>query len=32
VLDGSAADRIVELAEQLDSLANVREIMDIVRT
>ena len=32
VLHGSAADRIVELVDRLDSLDNVREIMDIVRT
>ena len=32
ILPGSAADRIVELADGLDALENVREIMDIVRT
>jgi aconitate decarboxylase len=32
VLDGSAAHRIVELTERLDTLADLREIMDIART
>ena len=32
VLHGPAADRIVELVDGLDSLENVREIMDLART
>jgi hypothetical protein len=32
VLDGSAANRIVELTEGLDTLADVREMMDIAHT
>jgi aconitate decarboxylase len=32
VLEPVAAERIVERVEKLDTLANVREIMDIVRT
>jgi aconitate decarboxylase len=31
VLDASAADRVVELVERLDTLDDVREMMDIVR-
>jgi aconitate decarboxylase len=32
VLDASAADRVVELTEQLEALGDVRDMMDIVRT
>jgi len=32
VLDTAAADRVVELVENLDALGDVREVMEIVST